>query len=189
MWLIAQGWVRAPFWPTLRRVLLPPMAAAVALLVVPAAALRLLPLLVEHTGLPSAAAAAVAAHAWLAEAAIVAAVVAAVRARAALQRWVAQVHAERCAIALFSPISSSPCLCGLCWWRWGRGAVASARAALQCWVAQAHDGRFCTVTLGPCPWTALRPISFQAEGAVGWWLKCTPSSALWLWAVPKPSHS
>ncbi len=117
MWLIAQGWVRAPFWPTLRRVLLPPMAAAVALLVVPAAALRLLPLLVEHAGLPSAAAAAVAAHAWLAEAALVAAVVAAVRARAALQRWVAQVHAERCAIALSSPISSFLCLCGLCWWR------------------------------------------------------------------------
>lgn len=85
--------------------MLPPTAAAAAALAAPVAALRLLPPLAACVGLPAGAAVAARTHAWLAEALLVGACVAAVRARAALKRWVAQVHAERCASPLISTLT------------------------------------------------------------------------------------
>ncbi|KAK9827313.1 hypothetical protein WJX81_003637 [Elliptochloris bilobata] len=90
-----RGWLRAPFLPTLRDVLLPPTVAAAVLLAVPAAVLRLLLVTASRAGITHASVAAAGKYAWLAEVALVAAGVGAVRARAALRRWVAQVHAER----------------------------------------------------------------------------------------------
>lgn len=62
-----QGWLRAPFLPTLRDVLLPPTAAAAVLLAVPAAALRLTLVTAARAGISHAAVAAVGKYAWLAE--------------------------------------------------------------------------------------------------------------------------
>ena len=64
---VVQGWLRAPFLPTLRDVLLPPTAAAAVLLAVPAAALRLMLVTAARAGIPHAAVAAAGKYAWLAE--------------------------------------------------------------------------------------------------------------------------